>query len=173
MQSSGKFDPRLLATAVSVALAAVGLVLTIGAMSMGPTVERLNKLESKNTTLQEWRIDTAANRWTRDDQDEYARRIDLKHAGAVEDLDETLQREMRLLDNALQREMRMLLDGPMARLEALEQAVDKGFEQDDILRRKMEVHLGETHVDIAAGLSALRGKVSELERLAGLEKASE
>jgi hypothetical protein len=52
--------------------------------------------------------------------------VDLLRATAAEgrqDMDEMLQREMRLLDEALQREMRMLMDAPLERLRHLEEGL--------------------------------------------------
>jgi len=151
MQSTGRLDMRLVATFIGIGLSAVALTLTIGGMYLAPTNERVRANDASISDLEARSSATAASRWTEGDQDAFESEMrrsfadteahldrhealaghpmalerTAQNAAAIVKLDETLQREMRLLDDALQREMRMLLDGPMETLQAVSSRLEK------------------------------------------------
>lgn len=152
MQSTGRLDMRLVATFIGIGIAGVGMVLTIGGMWLKPTTDEVRRHDEALLALQQGQALVAATRWARGDQERYEDRVDgrfaiedSERAAAIEQMDETLQREMRLLDDALQREMRMLLDAPLERLAAIEAMAE-------LLARKVD--------DSAAWMAAHEAAVS-------------
>lgn len=80
------------------------------------------RFSSEDAQLSRERVDERFDE-ARDRESVAVAKLEGKIAVGLERLDDTLQREMRLLDDALQREMRMLLDGPLERLEAVEESI--------------------------------------------------
>ncbi len=120
MQHSGRINLSVLAGLGS-------LVLAIGAALATPYIRDISRVSDEVTDLRKSVIDIKSDRWTRSDHERFRDKIDSEFESAKsysdqnrDELDEILQREMRLLDDALQREMRTLLDAPKVRISAVE-----------------------------------------------------
>ena len=123
------------------------LIIAIIALAGAPFMRDLSRLDRGLDALADKVLSIQSNRWSRADHESFERAT-ADAIAAVKDhadesrvhLDETLQREMRLLDDALQREMRMLLDEPVARLRAVEAEIVRRQAVLDDLRSRSEAN---------------------------------